>query len=167
MNEQYRKEEEHLIKFIRSGDRKAFGVMYDKYAPLLFGVIKKSIPDHKQSEELLQQLFMTIWSKISLYDDSKQYLYNWMHALAKELILKNVSLAETFTQTPKSETTDSYVNMPGVGTVNVEGGSGKVFDLIYFKGYSYKQAAKELKIPLAVLQTNIRIELNHLRGILK
>lgn len=163
MEERYRNEEALLVQSILSGDHRAFETLYDKYAPVFYGVISKSISDSKHSEDLLQELFMNIWHKISLYDNTNQHLYTWMHAIAKDLIAKNVSLQPAYNENVRSGATkEKSAKVPDTSVQASE----TAFDLVYFKGYTYEEAARKLDISMAVLQTSIRIELNHLRGTL-
>lgn len=162
MEERYRNEEAHLVESVLSGDQKAFATLYDKYAPVIYGVISKTISDSKDSEELLQEIFMTIWHKMPLYDGTKQHLYTWMYTIARDLIAKNVSLHPAYDETVRPGAT---INKPANGPDNGQP-SETAFDLIYFKGYTYEEAARRLNLTMAALQTNIRIELNYLRGTL-
>ena len=162
MQEHSRNKEERLIESIKLGDQKAFGELYDRYAPLLLGVIRKTFPNPQQSEEILKELFTQIWKKIASYDPARQSLYIWIYTLAKELIIKTKA-SYSIERSTIGEQTNVYPDNQGGGMGNSQILSEKILDLIYFKGYTYKEAAMVLKIPLERLKENIRTELNYLR----
>lgn len=45
------------------GNKKAFKALYEKYAPLLNGVVKKLIQDPQGQEVMLEQIFIRAWKQ--------------------------------------------------------------------------------------------------------
>jgi hypothetical protein len=60
-----------LLPALVDGDEGAFALLYDAYAPLLFGIIVRIVGDEKEAENLLQDTFVKIWNHISKYDAEK------------------------------------------------------------------------------------------------
>ena len=48
----------HLSIAIKQGDKEAFGRLYDKYAPVLMGLINRILPADSDGEEILQTAFI-------------------------------------------------------------------------------------------------------------
>lgn len=162
MEEYDRNKEERLIESVRLGDREAFGKLYDKYAPLLFGVIRKKITDPQESEEILMDLFVMIWERIASYDPARQSLYIWIYTLAKELITKNRA-SHSVERVTGNEQVNTSIDVSVIAIENPGVSSPEILDLIYFKGYTYKEVVMEFKIPMERLKKNIRTEFNNLR----
>jgi len=69
----------HLIKPISIGDQKAFSELYDLFYPSLIGFIFKKIPDEAVAEDLLHDLFLSLWKnrdKIFEIESLPAYLYS-------------------------------------------------------------------------------------------
>jgi RNA polymerase sigma-70 factor (ECF subfamily) len=70
--------EQELVKQFKSKDSKAFTYLYDAYAPALLGSIQRMIPCAATSEDVLQNVFIKIWSSSAQYEPKKGRLFTWM-----------------------------------------------------------------------------------------
>ena len=70
--------EHELVAQFKSKDSKAFTELYNKYAPVLLGSIQRMIPCKAASEDVLQTVFIKIWSNSEQYQSSKGRLFTWM-----------------------------------------------------------------------------------------
>jgi RNA polymerase sigma-70 factor (ECF subfamily) len=61
------KEEKKLVRQCKANSPKAFDRLYDKYSPVLFGICLRYGADRSVAEDMLQESFMTIFSKIEGY----------------------------------------------------------------------------------------------------
>jgi RNA polymerase sigma-70 factor (family 1) len=70
--------ESELLALLSQGNQKAFEVIYKKYASLLFKFARKSIERKEDCEEILQEVFTSLWARrTSLKIESlKYYLLN-------------------------------------------------------------------------------------------
>ncbi|MGB0167441.1 MAG: RNA polymerase sigma factor, partial [Luteibaculum sp.] len=75
--------EEELVDGLMRQDLHFFDYLYENYSATLFGVILKIVNNTEQAEDLTQEVFVKIWSKISFYDPSKGRIYTWMLNLAR------------------------------------------------------------------------------------
>src|SRR5690348_4766355 len=69
---------EDLLQRVATGDREAFAQLYDRTAPRVFGLVKRLLRDHSQSEEVTQEVFLEIWQTATRYDTSKGGAIAWM-----------------------------------------------------------------------------------------
>ena len=72
-----------LLGDIAQGDREAFARFYDRYSGLLFSMILKILNDHKESEDILQEVFLQIWNKAGNYQRSLGAPLSWVLTLAR------------------------------------------------------------------------------------
>ena len=72
-----------LMQKIFESDSNAVEDLYDKYASLLYTFIKKIIKDKKATEEVLEDVFLTICKKINYFDFETKNIYPWLITLAK------------------------------------------------------------------------------------
>ena len=60
-------EVENLIVRVAMGDRVAFARLYDRTSAKLFGVCLRVLDDRAEAEEVLQEVFVTVWNKADSY----------------------------------------------------------------------------------------------------
>ncbi len=172
--------QEELVQSIQKKDQAAFSYLYDNYSNALYGVLFSIVQNNEDAEDLLQILFLKVWRSIEKYDSSKGRLYTWMLNIAR-------NLAIDFTRSKSSKAASKIQNLAD----NVYNNSSNaeqpveyapdlsnllnelkedyklVIDLVYLKGYTHEQAAKELNIPLGTLKTRVRQGLILLRELTK
>ena len=81
-----------IADLLHKKDTSAFCLLYDKYAASLYGFILKLIPDKAMASQLLEQSFVTICSRLSLYNPAKETIFSWM----LRITLKQCSAVENF-----------------------------------------------------------------------
>lgn len=153
--------------------------MYDKYSSFLYGLVFRIVGSDETAEDLLQEAFVKIWKNISSYDSSKAKLITWMANIARNLAIDKVR-SKDYKNTLQNQDIDNYVNIIednregafspehiGVKEMLEKLGPDRrvLIDMIYFKGYTQNDAAKELGIPLGTVKTRIRSAINQLRSI--
>jgi RNA polymerase sigma-70 factor (ECF subfamily) len=79
--------EEELVSLLRQRDGKVFNYLYGHYAAALFAVVKSIIAEEETAKDVLQEVFVSIWKKIDLYDPSKGKLFTWMLNVARMRLL--------------------------------------------------------------------------------
>jgi RNA polymerase sigma-70 factor (ECF subfamily) len=67
----------NLLERVATGDQAAFGELYDQLAPRVFGLVKRVLRDHAQSEEVTQEIFLEIWQTATRFDAKKGAAVSW------------------------------------------------------------------------------------------
>ena len=169
--------EQHIVELLQKQDKQIIGVLYDKYAGSLMGVVKRTIQNEALAEEVLQDTFTKIWRYSANYDASKGKLFTWMLNIARNTAI-DATRAKNFSQ--KNQFIDDIVNtvesQNHVNAINSDGLDLKelsnkltpelfaIVNTIYFKGYTQVETAEELEIPLGTVKTRLRIALKQLRN---
>jgi RNA polymerase sigma-70 factor (ECF subfamily) len=146
---------DNLIERFQKKDRAAFEALYNMYAENLCGAINIILKDPERSQELCQDVFVKIWTKSDQYDSSKS------HKNQK----KNLSVESLVGIYENSEDLNDKVDTIGLMSL-LKGLKDKcilLIDLLYFKGYTQKEAAEELKAPVGTIKTRIRSCLSEIR----
>ncbi len=73
-----------LLLQLKNKDEKAFSYVYDKYAPLLYGVILKRVPNEKLASEILKRAFIKIWNECKNLDCVNENLFTWLLSLTNK-----------------------------------------------------------------------------------
>ncbi len=75
MNAKNTYQEGELITLLKQKDDQAFSYLYDNYGGALYGIVKQIVNDGEIGNDVLQEVFVSIWRKIDSYDSSKGRLY--------------------------------------------------------------------------------------------
>lgn len=171
------KQPDSLILKMQNRDERAFSILYDNYSEAIYGIIYSIVLDEGVAEEVLQDVFIKIWDNASYYDVTKGRFFTWILNIAR-------NKAIDYTRSKASK--NSKKNLEAINFVHIleskdnldkkTNGIGlrkliealkptciKVIDLLYFKGFTQADAAKELDIPLGTLKTRNRTCINDLR----
>ncbi|MEM8965952.1 MAG: sigma-70 family RNA polymerase sigma factor [Bacteroidota bacterium] len=168
------------MALLKEKKRSALEYLYDHYNEALYGVVFRIVQQEKIAEEVLQDTFLKIWNNIATYDSGKGRLFTWMLNIARNLAIDKVrskefsykSKTDSLENTVSTTSPDMYVEqrIKDHGLVNLlqhlSSEQQMIVDLIYFKGYTHLEIAKEFDIPLGTVKTRLRSALGKLRKIL-
>ena len=177
MSNNTRYSEQELVSQLLQQNDQAFSYLYDNYSPALFGVINQIISNKEIAADVLQDVFVNIWKKIGLYDDTKGRLFTWMLNIARNAAidklrsrsyqdsLKNQPLAENVNTITANSAANPLQNDIGlrkqVGKLKEE--YRVLIDLSYYQGFTHEEISKILNLPLGTVKTRIRSALTQLR----
>jgi RNA polymerase sigma-70 factor (ECF subfamily) len=72
-----------LLARVAGGDQGAFEHLYRDASPILLGICLRVLPDRGEAEDVLQDVFVTIWRKAAQYDAARARALTWMGAIAR------------------------------------------------------------------------------------
>jgi RNA polymerase sigma-70 factor (ECF subfamily) len=171
-------EEQELVHLLKQKDEQAFSYLYDNYAGALYGVVKQIVTDVEIGNDVLQEVFVSIWRKIESYDASKGRLFTWMLNIARNAAIdktRSKGYQQNLRQQPLSDDDNMHALAvrPGLDDYGLKKVLFKLkdeqrmlIDLSYYQGFTHEQIAKALSIPLGTVKTRIRSALMQLRTLL-
>lgn len=68
---------------VACGDRAAFERVYQAASPRLFAICLRLLPDRAEAEDVLQEVFASIWHKAEQYDPERASPMAWMAMVAR------------------------------------------------------------------------------------
>jgi RNA polymerase sigma-70 factor, ECF subfamily len=171
-------EKSELVIQLKTKSTAAFSDLYDSYAAALYGVTYRMVHNREVAEELLQDVFIKIWTHIDTYNPTKGTLFTWMlnittntckdyfrskryhyQILVSENGLEQNDVLNNPTQISyQDESRDLYQL-----TQTLELKYKEIIDLVYIYGYTQEEASKMLKIPIGTIKTRSRTAINILR----
>lgn len=171
-------QERILLNALMRHDKEAFSLLYDNYSSAIFGVILKIIHDYEIAEEVLQDVYVKIWEKITTYNSEKGRLYTWMYNIARNLAIDKVRSREYVQLTVTDSLENSLYEAPSGENYFASSeilaqdllqylspAQSLVLNLMYFKGYTSEDVANEYKIPHGTVKSRVRAALKKLRDI--
>lgn len=173
-------QQDQLLELLQKKDEKSFDHLYDMYAQSLFGVIHAIVKNKAQAEDVLQEVMVKIWQKIETYDASKGRFYTWIVNIARNAAIDKYR-SKAYKKQRENLSTDNFVDVIE-GSYNLGKLTNaigikafieklkpkciKIIDLLFYKGFTHKEAAENLSIPLGTLKTRNRACINELRTLL-
>lgn len=163
--------EKELIEAVQRKDQKAFYRLYDKYSGALYGVIIRMCQDSGLAEELLQESFLKIWNKAENYSPDKGRFYTWAYRIARNTTLNAMRKTSPLIQSEdlsvyknKEEEEESWDFQSLNGQIQeLEPHHRQALSLVYFQGYTHREAHEEMGVPLGTFKSYIRQALKQLR----
>jgi RNA polymerase sigma-70 factor (ECF subfamily) len=64
-------------------DSSALELLYDRYAPMLYALIKKIIPNQELADKVLSEVFVITLKQIDPFDFKSSDVYTWMVTLTR------------------------------------------------------------------------------------
>ncbi len=165
------------IQLIKEKDQKGLLFFYDNYANALMGIIVRIVNSEQLGEEVLQETFLKVWTKIETYDSSKSTFFTWMARIARNTAIDLIRLKKIEHQRNTlsfdaaihdSKVSDNYSKLDVEKlTANLDEKYKIVLDYVYLMGYSHVEAAAKLGLPLGTVKSRLRKAILILREELK
>lgn len=167
-----------LLAGIASRDKAAFDILYERYSQLVFNLGNKIVKDHDYAGEVLQSVFVQIWNKADTYNKNKGAVSTWIINITRnksidilrktkkqklnvDLDLDNMESDTNYDFTLSERSERREVIMKAMESISPE--QKKIIELIYFEGYTHKEASEILDIPLGTAKTRIHLGIAKLR----
>ena len=163
---------ENLLEQIAGGDQVAFGALYDEVSPRVFGLIRRLLVDHSQSEEVTQEVFLEIWQNASRYERSKGGASTWIltmaHRRAVDRIRSSQAGRDRDVKIGIRDFVSDYDNVADTVETTIEHERVKeamaqltelqrqAVSLAYYGGYSHSEVATMLSVPIGTVKTRLR-----------
>jgi RNA polymerase sigma-70 factor, ECF subfamily len=173
---------EELLSSVARGDRVAFERVYELVAPRVYGLILRVVRDRAHSEEVAQEVMVEIWRSAARYEQERGSALAWMMTIAHRRAIDRVRSAQASTNRedraarldvrhPFDEVAESVESrlererlrrcLDGLTALQRES-----VTFAYYDGYSYREVAELLKVPLPTVKTRMRDGLIRLRDCL-
>ncbi|HEX7313535.1 MAG TPA: sigma-70 family RNA polymerase sigma factor [Pyrinomonadaceae bacterium] len=72
-----------LLRAVARGDEAAFAQVYDRYAPILLGLMLRILRSRAEAEDVLQEVFLQVWQQARSFDPARGRGFTWLATLAR------------------------------------------------------------------------------------
>ncbi|WP_420574060.1 RNA polymerase sigma factor [Kordia sp.] len=172
---------EILIEQFQNKDAKAFESLYEMYNESIFGVIYTIVKNEDIATEVMQDVFIKAWNKSDTYAAGKGRFFTWLLNIARNTAIDKVR-SKSFKKAQQNLDVDFFVHSietndsleQQTDTIGLKKYVEKlaekckqIINFIYFKGYTQKETAETLEIPLGTVKTRNRNCISELRKMLE
>ncbi len=161
-----------LLRRAALGDEDAFARLYDETAPQLFALIRRVVRDVAMSEEVLQEVYVEVWRQATRFDARRGSARGWLCTIAHRRAVDTVRSSEASRRRDSEDglltLEQQVVDVQEEGIMRVESGrvrsamkalttaQSEAIRLAYFGGYTHREVAALLDIPVGTAKTRIR-----------
>jgi len=178
-----RKQLSAAIHRVAGGDRAALRVVYDATSAKLFGVCLRILNDRTEAEDVLQDVYLTVWRKASAFDETRASPITWLVAIARNRAIDRARGSGAARLNEPIETAESVADPAPLAAETVEATqestrlyscleelearAAKAIRAAFLDGLTYEQLAEREKVPLGTMKSWIRRGLARLRECLE
>lgn len=169
--------ETRILRMMQSGDKAFLDLLYKEYGGILFKISIGIVKTREQAEDVLQETLVKIWKNASSFDGSKAKLITWIVQIAKNTALdfvkskasRNATITDTMADKPVVEAygvshqNEDHIGLKEVIHKKLDKKDQDIVQMLYFEGYTQKEVAEKLAMPLGSVKTRVRLTVNQLR----
>lgn len=163
-----------LLDQIRRGEEDAMAALYDRYSKLVYSVALRVLRDPSTAEDILQDVFMSIWRRPDTFSQARGSLGGWLAVVARnrsiDLLrrkrpseqIEEIDPASSFDLADEAERNTMMQRARAViERLPLE--QRKTLEMAYFDGLTHSEIAEMTGEPLGTVKTRIRSAILTLR----
>jgi len=171
-----------LLGQVAQGDTAAFERLYDEVAGPVYGLAVRILRDSAQAEEIAQEVLIQVWRKAAAFDPSRGGAMTWIMTLAHRRTVDRVR-SEQASAAREDQAGRREIPAPADGVAELvldrldrqrvrdclgglTGAQRESITLAYYDGYTYREVAARIGLPLGTVKSRIRDGLIRLRDCL-
>jgi RNA polymerase sigma-70 factor (ECF subfamily) len=155
-----------LVERARIGDRAAFGALYDRFSPILFGAAIRFFRDRREADDLVHDVFLEAWQHVREYDATKGSIRTWFLLRLRSRALDRMGRAEARKTRLLEDGADMpEPTVPGTDAIDViavrralEGLDQDVRGVLertYFEGLTAREIAEQANVPVGTVKSRL------------
>lgn len=171
-----------LLAASARGEQQAFAQLYDLTSARVFGMVLRVVRDRAQAAEVTQDVYLQVWREAARFDPAAGTAVAWLLMIAHRRAVDRVRSAQsatrredryaaTHTERPYDQAAEqAHANLDAQRVRRMLDDLTEVqrqaLHLAYFGGYTHREVADLLHIPVGTAKTRIRDGLIRLRDTL-
>ena len=169
-----------LVSRLQARDARAMAEIYDRFGRQAYSVILRIVHNPSIAEDLVQETFLRVWSRVSSFDGHRGVLGAWILTVARNRAIDHLRsidgrMQNSAVELNKLENTSLFADLPTdaltldrarrlkAALEKLTPSQRQVIDLAYYEGLSQTEMAERMKQPLGTVKTWTRSALQILR----
>jgi RNA polymerase sigma-70 factor (ECF subfamily) len=169
-------------------DPDAFGVLYDRYAPLVYTTCLRVVGEPAMAEDLVQDIFVRLWQRPEAFIPARGRFVTWLLSITRNRAVdevrsrnrrrmrelpepKDAPFAPVATARADDPVSLAELREEQVAVrqalAQLPPEQRRVLELAFFGGYTHQEIATRLREPLGTVKTRIRLGMQKLRASLE
>jgi len=175
-----------LVRATAGGDERAYASLYDRYSPILFGLLLRILHSRAEAEDVLQEVFLQVWQQARSFDPARGRAFTWLVTLARSRAIDRLRAVDSRERAarrsaedgrpeaaPESERADAAAERSEQASVvraalaELPEEQRRTLLLAYLDGMSQSEIASRTGQPLGTVKTRTRAGLKKLSELLR
>jgi RNA polymerase sigma-70 factor (ECF subfamily) len=168
---------------VAAGDRAALRIVYQDTSAKLFGVCLRILKDRSEAEDVLQEVYVTVWRKAGAFDPGRASPITWLVAIARNRAIDRLRASAVNRRMEPIEAADAVSDPAPAATERVElaqqqqrltrcleeleAQHADAIRAAFLDGATYEELATRMSVPLGTMKSWIRRGLLKLRACLE
>lgn len=172
-----------LLQRMAAGDEQALGTFYDRWQPLVHGVVLRILRQPDDVEDVVEEAFWQAWRQAARYETGRGSVQTWLLTIARSRALDRARAVTRLREDPiVGESGELVVHLAADGdpSMNAEATERRsivlaaladlpteqreALELGYFGGLSQTEIAERTGQPLGTVKTRMRLAMQKLKS---
>ncbi len=155
-----------MRRVAEAGDGRALSKLYDRYGGIVYGAGLRYLGDRTLAEDLVQDVFLSVWRNAASYDPSRAGFSTWVYRIARNRITDLARRRTRRVQVVAPAADEEKIPGKGDGVEEVlrsfdvvgvlselSPAHREVLVLAYFEGLSQREISNHAGIPLGTVKS--------------
>ena len=162
---------------VAQGDRASLRIVYQDTSAKLFGVCLRILNDRSEAEDVLQEVYLTVWRKAGSFDPARASPISWLIAIARlraSGVLRKMEPIDAASAasdpTPDAaervELAEQHLRLADCLN-ELDARHAAAIRAAFLDGTTYEELATRMQVPLGTMKSWIRRALLKLRACLE
>jgi RNA polymerase sigma-70 factor (ECF subfamily) len=168
---------------VPSGDRAALQTVYRLASAKLFGVVLRILGERSEAEDVLQEVFVTVWRKAADFDPGRASPLTWLIAIARNRAIDRLRATKQSRRMEPLDSAAEIADSAAMADSALESAQGyarlhgcleglnpherMALRGAYFDGNTYEDLAVRMSVPLGTMKSWIRRAMIKLKSCLE
>jgi RNA polymerase sigma-70 factor (ECF subfamily) len=177
-----------LVRRMQSGDERALGTFYDRWYPIVNGLVARMLKSADDVEDVVEETFWQVWRQANRFTEGRGSVQTWVLTIARSRALDRLrstrrrredSIDDDGGENLASSAEPTFVRATNDPSLAVEHNERsqliraalgelpreqrEALELGYFKGLSQTEIAERTGQPLGTVKTRMRLAMQKLR----
>ena len=160
------------IARVAAGDRAALRIVYSETSAKLFGVCLRILGDRSEAEDVLQDVYLTVWRKAASFEESVASPITWLVAIARNRSIDRLRASGAARATLPIEAAADIpdASLSAVERLEIDEDQARLRDCLqeleerqsaairsaFLDGFTYDELAERARVPLGTMKSWIR-----------
>ncbi len=165
-----------LLRLSADGDKDAFSILYDRFSRPLFSLILKILGNPTEAEDVVQEVFVELWSKAMDFDGTRAQPFTWAVSIARNKAIERIrtrtrrggilersaddiaarSLSTTAANSRDAASASESAEVVREAFSDLPLDQKTAIELAFFEGLTQAEIADRLSQPLGTIKARIR-----------
>jgi RNA polymerase sigma-70 factor (ECF subfamily) len=177
-------DDEALVRRLVQQDVRGLDTLYGRYSRPVFSLALKILGDREVVEEVVQEVFLRLWTRAHTFDPQRGKLLSWLltitHHRAVDELRRRRSQPEVdgldealaSKEEPASDPSETYAQIEDKEAIQrarakLPEAQRKPIEMAYYGGMTQVEISQALREPLGTIKTRMRLGMQKLRLLLE